>query len=86
MKLACFGDTSAVPSRRPRQPASSTRRPAASSGGFVNTEPAFWPPGWCSRRQRTISATSALAASASPGVTANVASTTTAVGARPERR
>ena len=34
-------------------------RPAESPGGLVNTEPAFAPPGWFSRRQRTISAISA---------------------------
>ena len=46
------------PRRRPAGPCSphaSMSRPAASPGGFVNTEPAFCPPGWCSRRQRTIS-------------------------------
>ncbi len=31
-------------------------RPALSPSGFVNTEPAFCPPGWLARRQRTISA------------------------------
>ena len=36
-------------------------RPAESPGGFRNTEPALAPPGWCSRRQRTISAMRALA-------------------------
>ena len=51
----------ASPRRRRRRPAgpcsphASMSRPAASPGGFVNTEPAFWPPGWCSRRHRTIS-------------------------------
>ena len=42
-------------------------RPAESPGGLVNTEPAFWPPGWLARRQRTISAISASAAARSPG-------------------
>ena len=37
------------------------RRPAESPGGLANTEPAFAPPGWCSRRQRTISAMLGLA-------------------------
>ena len=50
MKLACLGDTSAVPSRRPFAPETSTSRPAESSGGFTNTEPALAPPGWFSRR------------------------------------
>ena len=36
-------------------------RPAESPGGLANTEPAFEPPGWCSRRHRTIAATSASA-------------------------
>ena len=31
-------------------------RPAESPGGFRNTDPALAPPGWCSRRHRTISA------------------------------
>ena len=52
--------------RNPFSPASSIRRPAASPGGFVNTEPAFWPPGWCSRRQRTISSMRAADAAGSP--------------------
>ena len=56
MKLACFSDTRAVPRRTPFSPAASTRRPAESPGGLVNTEPALLPPGWCWRRQRTISA------------------------------
>ena len=60
MKLACLGDTSAEPSRRPRAPAASMRRPAESPGGLVNTEPALAPPGWCSRRHRTMSAISGL--------------------------
>ena len=68
MKLACFVDTSAVPSRRPLQPAASIRRPAESPGGLVNTEPALWPPGWLARRHRTISASCGLAGAASrPG-------------------
>ena len=46
----------------PCSPAASMRRPAESSGGLVNTEPAFGPPGWCSRRQRTISSISAVGA------------------------
>ena len=37
------------------RPARSAGRPSR-PGGLVNTEPAFGPPGWCSRRQRTISA------------------------------
>ena len=54
-KFACFSETTAPPIRRPLHPHASMSRPAASPGGLVNTEPAFWPPGWCSRRQRTIS-------------------------------
>ena len=59
MKLACFGETSALPRRRPLSPAASMRRPAESSGGFVNTDPALAPPGWWALRHRTISASSA---------------------------
>ena len=57
-KLACFSDTQAVPMRWPRRPRPSTRPPAVTSPGtgLTNTEPQFWPPGWCSRRHRTISA------------------------------
>ena len=65
MKLACFSDTHAVPMRRPRRPSPSMRPPALTSPGtgLTNTEPQFWPPGWCSRRQRTISAIVASAGS-----------------------
>ena len=48
-----------MPSRRggPGGPSPSTTAPAETPGtGLTNTDPAFWPPGWCSRRQRTISA------------------------------
>ena len=45
----------APPTRRPLHPATSMSRPAASSGGLRKTDPALAPPGWCSRRQRTIS-------------------------------
>ena len=55
MKLACLSDTAAVPIRSPLAPAASISRPAESPGGLVNTDPAFWPPGWCSRRHRTMS-------------------------------
>ncbi len=41
MKLACFSDTRAVPTRKPFSPVSSMSRPAESPGGFTNTEPAF---------------------------------------------
>ena len=64
-KLACFSDTTAPPTRRPLQPAASMSRPAESPGGLVNTEPAFCPPGWCSRRQRTISSMRAAHAAGS---------------------
>ena len=42
--------------------------PADSSPGIglTKTEPAFWPPGWCSRRHRTISASVASDAARSP--------------------
>ena len=53
---------------------------AWSSGGFWNTEPQFGPPGWCSRRQRTISATRSRAAAGSPRRTANVAGRDDLVG------
>ena len=33
------------PIRKPLQPDASIKRPAASPGGLVNTDPAFWPPG-----------------------------------------
>ena len=57
MKLACFSDTQAEPMRSPRRPSPSTSSPALTSPGtgLTNTEPQFCPPGWCSRRQRTIS-------------------------------
>ena len=35
-------------------------RPAESPSGLANTEPAFDPPGWCSRRQRTMAEISAV--------------------------
>ena len=60
-KLACFAETTAPPTRSPLSPGASMRRPAESPGGLRNTEPALAPPGWCSRRQRTISATRCLA-------------------------
>ena len=53
-KLACLADTTAPPTRRPLSPSESMIRPAESPGGLANTEPALAPPGWCSRRQRTI--------------------------------
>ena len=55
-------------------------------GGFVNTEPAFCPPGWCSRRQRTISSMRAAQAAGSSPRPENVAPTTTARGASAEQR
>ncbi len=66
MKLACFSETCAVPSRKPFRPAASISRPAESPGGLMNTEPALEPPGWCSRRHRTMLGHSARSASASP--------------------
>ena len=85
-EVGVLGDTSAVPSRSPLAPAASTSRPAESPGGLVKTDPAFGPPGWFSRRQRTISARVASPAARSPGARARVASTTTVVGVRFERR
>ena len=59
---------------QPRRPRPSTRLPALTSPGtgLTNTEPQFWPPGWCSRRQRTISAIVASAAARSPRATRSV--------------
>ena len=62
MKLACFSETWAVPRRKPFSPAASISRPAESPAGLVNTEPALDPPGWCSRRHRTMAATAACSA------------------------
>jgi hypothetical protein len=67
-------------------PAASTRRPALSPGGFRNTEPAFAPPGWCSRRQRTMSSIRASHASGSSDATVKVAETTTSAGPTTEVR
>ena len=52
MKLACFSDTHAVPTRSPRRPSPSMSSPALTSPGtgLTKTEPAFCPPGWFSRR------------------------------------
>ena len=49
--------------RKPRSPRPSISSPALTSPGtgLTNTDPQFCPPGWCSRRQRTISATRAAA-------------------------
>ena len=73
MKLACFVETlGPMPepealAARPRRSAARPSRP----GGLVKTEPALLPPGWCSRRQRTISASAARPASTgSPGLQA----------------
>ena len=44
-KLACFGETTAPPTRRPLSPSESMSRPAESPGGLANTEPALEPPG-----------------------------------------
>ena len=43
MKLACLGETSAVPIRKPFNPQASISRPAESPGGLVNTDPALLP-------------------------------------------
>src|SRR5581483_186742 len=85
-KLACLSDTTAVPWRIPRHPALSMSRPAESSAGFVNTEPAFWPPGWCSRRHFTIDAIAASDVATSPSASANSARTTTCDGVIDEWR
>ena len=90
MKLACLSDTSAEPIRRPRSPASSMRRPALGpsppSDGLTNTDPAFCPPGWCSRRQRTISAIRRSPSSRSPHSSPMVAESTTWSSARSDPR
>ena len=65
-KLACLADTTAPPTRRPLSPSESMSRPAESPGGLANTEPALEPPGWCSRRHRTTSATSPRSRRRSP--------------------
>ena len=84
MKFACFVDTSAVPMRKPRNPRRSMIAPdePPPGSGLTNTDPAFWPPGWCSRRHRTISAISASLAVLSPHDNANVADSTTCSGPR----
>jgi len=51
-------------------------RPAESPGGLVKTEPALLPPGWCSRRQRTIERSSSRPAASSPRPRANSAQLT----------
>src|SRR4029450_11547117 len=86
MKLACLGETSALPWRRPLAPQASTSRPAESPSGFTNTDPAFCPPGWLSRRQRTISAMSASLAAALPAPNSNSAQHPTRVGPMVQRR
>src|SRR5437764_415114 len=85
-KFACLPDPTAPPTRRPLSPAASMSRPALSPGGLRNTEPAFCPPGWCSRRHRTISATRASHAAGSSRVTVNSAAVTTSLGRRFEWR
>ena len=76
MKLACFSDTCAVPSRKPFSPADSISRPAESSSGLVNTEPALAPPGWCSRRHLTMALTAACSTSTDPASSVPPASPT----------
>ena len=44
-KLACLGDTRAVPIRSPLAPTESMSRPALSPSGLVKTDPELWPPG-----------------------------------------
>ncbi len=75
-----------MPRRKPFKPAASMSRPAESPSGLVNTEPALEPPGWCSRRQRTMSVTAACSSSTDPGVTASSAATTSCVGDTDEER
>ncbi len=41
IKFPCFSETSASPTRNPFKPVDSMRRPAESSGGFLNTHPAL---------------------------------------------
>ena len=45
--------------------------------GLTNTDPQFWPPGWCSRRHRTMSAISASDRARSPGPSSRRAAVTT---------
>src|SRR5262249_19014121 len=45
MKLACLGDTIALPCRRPLRPAESISRPAESPAGWGHPGPAVSPPG-----------------------------------------
>ena len=40
MKLACFGETNALPTRSPLRPAASISRPANSPSGFLKMDPA----------------------------------------------
>ena len=61
---------------KPRRPTRSISSPADSSPGIglTKTEPAFCPPGWFSRRQRTISAISRSDARRHPSTDADSAS------------
>ncbi len=86
MKLACFSETCAVPRRNPLSPADSISLPAESPSGLVKTEPALEPPGWCSRRHRTMSDTASRSTSTDPGRTLMSASTTICVGVSDEVR
>ncbi len=54
-------------------------RPAESSSGLRNTEPAFAPPGWCSRRQRTTSSMRSPQAAGSSAAPTSSAPVTTSV-------
>ena len=83
----------ASPRPRPRRragpcsPSASMSRPAESPGGVRNTEPAFAPPGWCSRRQRTISSIVGFAlARRRRGRPTNSAPVTTSAGPSADRR
>ncbi len=87
MKLAWTGEKRAPPTTRPLQPAASSRRPAESPSGLVNTEPNVRTPcGWVARRWARNSARRAAMASESPGRSANPAAATTSPGCTAEWR
>src|SRR5579875_1393275 len=91
-KFACFSEIEAPPTRRPRQPAASSSMPALrpsarGSRGFLNVEPnVLIPEGCAARRRSRISASVALTASGSVGVSANRARATISPGPIAERR
>ena len=88
MKLACLSETKAPPIRNPRRPTRSISSPADSSPGIglTNTDPAFCPPGWFSRRHRTISAISRSDRSTSPSASCRCANSTISWSSRLDPR